>query len=156
MNLLLMGVLLTAMPGDDVEIRIEFPPPAKAPIKVQVKKQPKVEEVVVTVDDAGWYASYKGQKTSFPRSTAAAEVQRLAGLFGIAVDIKAAAEVQPTLTFPVWANGMTAQSATPVVTGDRSHQCPTCGSGPWTTIRGWNPDGTHRHQCENCGTTFSH
>jgi hypothetical protein len=80
----------------------------------------------------------------------------------------AAPEVRPAATFPdtdpvrpvrptaVRPVGVTAGGAKPVVTGDRSHQCPNCGTGPWAVIAGFNPDGTHRHQCQNCGTVFTH
>lgn len=122
------------------------------------------KEVVVTATATAWHAEYKGQTSTWPRSTSATDVRRLAGEFGAQVD--AAREVRPTATFrqptqpvqqpAVRSNGVTAGGANPVVTGAKSHHCPACGSGPWLSIRGWNPDGTHTHTCERCGTSFKH
>lgn len=80
-------------------------------------------------------------------------------------DDQAATEVRPSTPFrpsvqPVHSGvstiGVTAAGAIPVVAGDRSHLCPSCGAGPWTVIRGFNPDGTHTHTCESCGKSFKH
>jgi hypothetical protein len=44
---------------------------------------------------------------------------------------------------------------------DPDHRCDACGyesppgTGTWL-IRGWNPDGTHRHQCPACGNVWFH
>jgi hypothetical protein len=73
-------ILLTTTPPDYRE-----PPTYREPPAAVVKAQP-VEEVVVSVDAAGWHAAYKGRATTFPRATPAADVQRLAGDWGREID----------------------------------------------------------------------
>lgn len=78
----------------------------RTPIVLVSKVEPP-PSVVVTVDANAWHATYKGQSTSWPRTTTATDVERMAGEWGRSVDAKSVSSYPPisVLSRPVLSVG---------------------------------------------------